>query len=385
MKNKGFSLVELIVVIAIMAILVGVAVPVYSSYIEKTQKATDRTLVSEVEHALITYSVLHSGQGGYVILTPEGVVCEADEFGDAAMKEIFGDDWKNQISLKYDGWLADYAGGTDSVVNTLDTTKLTGTVTTLTNLANVVIQGNDNASASNIISSLFSDPEKGAKIQAELQQYENDENYDTIATNLLTKYLAEEMNNATVTFNDDGFPEQEGLGMAGQMAMMYAMLYTMSESDDPQSAQATEKLADFDEALEQIAQAESEDSAGTSVMAEIGLAFNKLIYEVDEDGDLVLDEDGAPIQNDFNEAFISYMQNGGETDWNGVVAAMGLVDSLSANFSDKDSLMTENFFETPVVINLIDAYQTAATKKGVLVYIDALGNCTVMPSNARAE
>ena len=30
MNNKGFSLVELIVVIAIMAILVGVAVPVYT-------------------------------------------------------------------------------------------------------------------------------------------------------------------------------------------------------------------------------------------------------------------------------------------------------------------------------------------------------------------
>ena len=51
MKNKGFSLVELIVVIAIMAILVGVAVPVYSSYIEKANKAKDEQLLGEINSA----------------------------------------------------------------------------------------------------------------------------------------------------------------------------------------------------------------------------------------------------------------------------------------------------------------------------------------------
>lgn len=51
MKNKGFSLVELIVVIAIMAILVGVAVPVYSSYIEKANAAKDEQLLGEINSA----------------------------------------------------------------------------------------------------------------------------------------------------------------------------------------------------------------------------------------------------------------------------------------------------------------------------------------------
>lgn len=51
MKNKGFSLVELIVVIAIMAILVGVAVPVYTSYIEKANKAKDEQLLGEINSA----------------------------------------------------------------------------------------------------------------------------------------------------------------------------------------------------------------------------------------------------------------------------------------------------------------------------------------------
>ena len=39
-NNKGFSLVELIVVVAIMAVLVGVLAPAYLRYVEKTRMQT---------------------------------------------------------------------------------------------------------------------------------------------------------------------------------------------------------------------------------------------------------------------------------------------------------------------------------------------------------
>lgn len=43
MNNKGFSLVELIIVIAIMAVLVGVLAPQYLKYVNNSKVSTDIT------------------------------------------------------------------------------------------------------------------------------------------------------------------------------------------------------------------------------------------------------------------------------------------------------------------------------------------------------
>lgn len=43
MKNKGFSLVELIIVVAIMAVLIGVLAPTYLRYVERTKRTADCT------------------------------------------------------------------------------------------------------------------------------------------------------------------------------------------------------------------------------------------------------------------------------------------------------------------------------------------------------
>ena len=49
--SAGFTLVELIVVIAILAILAGVAIPVYSGYIKKAERAADEQLLGAVNTA----------------------------------------------------------------------------------------------------------------------------------------------------------------------------------------------------------------------------------------------------------------------------------------------------------------------------------------------
>ena len=56
-SNKGFSLVELIIVIAIMAILVGVMAPQLIKYIEKSKVAND-TQIADTLHSAITYALM---------------------------------------------------------------------------------------------------------------------------------------------------------------------------------------------------------------------------------------------------------------------------------------------------------------------------------------
>ena len=51
-NNKGFSLVELIVVIAIMAILAAVAIPTFSAFIGKAQRSTDESFLNDIEYAI---------------------------------------------------------------------------------------------------------------------------------------------------------------------------------------------------------------------------------------------------------------------------------------------------------------------------------------------
>ncbi|EIJ43885.1 prepilin-type N-terminal cleavage/methylation domain-containing protein [Beggiatoa alba B18LD] len=59
-KENGFSMLELMSVVAIIAILVAIAVPTYQSYVEKARRSDAKVSLSEVTQLQETYYADHN-------------------------------------------------------------------------------------------------------------------------------------------------------------------------------------------------------------------------------------------------------------------------------------------------------------------------------------
>jgi type IV pilus assembly protein PilA len=108
-SSRGFSLVELVVVVAIMAILVGVLAPAYLAYIEKTRVQKDESAAGEIYRAaeIVVYTGTYEIEDQVlVIFNRNGIQISsslANTQADTLLQEHFGSDYSNikPCSKKY--------------------------------------------------------------------------------------------------------------------------------------------------------------------------------------------------------------------------------------------------------------------------------------------
>lgn len=109
-ENRGFSLVEIIVVIAIMAILVGIITPAYLRYLEKTREQKDLSAAGEIYRA--AEIVVYTGEydiSEQVLVTfgEDGISLSASFLSTAEaeniLREHFGEQYSTAVpvSKKY--------------------------------------------------------------------------------------------------------------------------------------------------------------------------------------------------------------------------------------------------------------------------------------------
>ena len=116
-NNKGFTLVELVIVIAILAILVGLLAPQYTKYVEKSKKSADVNNMDELIKAVEVYVIDNATKikaGTYEITITDANTTIAPAANSAAgasttanLKDVFnefaGNDWAN-TKLKSKNW-----------------------------------------------------------------------------------------------------------------------------------------------------------------------------------------------------------------------------------------------------------------------------------------
>ena len=97
--KEGFTLIEILVVVAIIGMLGAVAVPAYMSYLADARITTTRSLIKNIEDACQMYSMKHGGKfPGQLSELQEG-----DDDNPPLLDGGIEDPWGNEIKYEKRG------------------------------------------------------------------------------------------------------------------------------------------------------------------------------------------------------------------------------------------------------------------------------------------
>lgn len=361
MKNKGFSLVELIVVIAIMAILVGVAVPVYTSYIEKANAAKDEQLLGEINSAFaivlasnaidintVTEADIPVNDG---VVNLDGMTVNGEENTaiENAMISILGTDlefaviediWYNSKTHKFvDNALVEYTVGNNTVYLTAEQVALFRT-STYAQIGGQALLG-EIQSLTDLVGGEGFDAEALLTNEAYMRSFASYLGVEN-ADKLTPEQLSDEINKAA-----------ENMGGLSDEAMVNGLVYWAAENSSDMNSEDVTELLNSGNIYSNLSSDPAEKMAQASMIYGMYTSYVNSDFFTGNDEDIETDPITITQTVGSDPNFTAYVNSQqGQSDMEAYMAAMGVICDSTSNKSMTADVLN-NGFDNPELADLL--------------------------------